>query len=211
MYSHILWDWNGTLLDDVDWAIAAANTLLAARSLPIIDRAAYYRHFTFPVRQYYKNIGFTFEEETFEDVSAQYIRLYHEGDADHCPLHRHVRETLAALSERGVRQVILSASEKGNLATQVGRYDIGGYFDDILGIDNIYAASKVEIGRAYLTRAAVKKALLIGDTLHDREVAAALGADCILIANGHQSRETLLTAGVPVLDDLSQLRLVHSA
>ena len=47
-------------------------------------------------------------------------------------------------------------------------------------------------------------AVMIGDSLHDAEVARALGTRCILVARGHQSRETLLEAGVPVADSLRQ-------
>ena len=31
---HVIWDWNGTLLDDVGHAVATMNTLLAPRGLP---------------------------------------------------------------------------------------------------------------------------------------------------------------------------------
>jgi len=48
-----------------------------------------------------------------------------------------------------------------------------------------------------------KKALLIGDTLHDYEVAQALKVDCLLIAKGHQSEAILRTSAVPVLEDIT--------
>ena len=43
---------------------------------------------------------------------------------------------------------------------------------------------------------------MIGDTLHDADVARAMGCRCILVCGGHQLPETLKTAGVPVADTL---------
>jgi phosphoglycolate phosphatase len=83
-------------------------------------------------------------------------------------------------------------------------FNIEQYLDDVIGISNIYAESKVSVGREYITRSGIDtgKTVLIGDTVHDYEVAQALGVDCILIANGHQSKHRLLECGGPVLDDI---------
>ncbi|MDR2569759.1 MAG: HAD family hydrolase, partial [Oscillospiraceae bacterium] len=77
------------------------------------------------------------------------------------------------------------------------------YFDELLGLSDIYAKSKIDIGLDYLSRKNAEKAILIGDTIHDYEVASALGIDCVLIPNGHQSREMLFSCNVPILDDIS--------
>ena len=54
---HIVWDWNGTLLDDVDAGIGALNRMLADRGLPAITRDFYRARFRFPVRPLYFEIG----------------------------------------------------------------------------------------------------------------------------------------------------------
>jgi len=56
-----------------------------------------------------------------------------------------------------------------------------------------------------MTRKGIIDALLIGDTVHDYEVAKALGVDCVLIPNGHQSREKLLLCNVPILDNITHV------
>ena len=33
-HRHLIWDWNGTLLDDLDLSVDVMNTLLARRGLP---------------------------------------------------------------------------------------------------------------------------------------------------------------------------------
>ena len=203
-YTHIIWDWNGTLLDDADWCLTVINILLTDRNLPSIkDIDAYRSIFGFPVIDYYRRAGFDFAKEPFEVPAKEYIRLYH-SDAGRFRLFDGASEALAAANKMGLRQVILSASEQNNLRSQVCLFDIERYLDDILGVSDIYAESKLSIGKSYIDGIS-GKAVLIGDTVHDYEVASALGADCILISNGHQRKHTLIECGVPVLNDITEV------
>ena len=106
---------------------------------------------------------------------------------------------LAEVQRMGIKQVILSASQMSNLETQISSFDIIDYFDDLLGLTDIYANSKVDIGKKYISQNEIRKAVLIGDSRHDFEVAQEMFIDCLLISNGHQSKEALLSCGVPVL------------
>lgn len=87
----------------------------------------------------------------------------------------------------------------------MGNFAISDYFDATLGLDDIYAASKVEIGKKYMAEHQIDRAVLIGDSTHDFEVADAIGADCILVSNGHQSAAMLEKCGVTVLENISEL------
>ena len=86
-------------------------------------------------------------------------------------------------------------------------YGLRKYFTHVAGLDNIYAASKLHLGQDLIQRLGLGKrqAMVVGDTEHDYEVARAMDADCILIANGHQSKTRLQALGVPVLDDVRSL------
>ena len=207
-YTHVIWDWNGTLLDDVAWCMTTINTMLAKRGLPVLGGlAAYHRVFGFPIIDYYRRAGFDFEKEPFEKLAAEYIDFYHSGDGD-AALFPGARSLLGDVQRSGMRQVILSASELGNLFLQMQPFGIDAYFDEIFGISDIYAASKIDIGQAYIARAKPEKAVLIGDTAHDKEVADALGTDCILVANGHQSKDALRSRNAVVVDRLTDVRCV---
>ena len=60
-YTHAVWDFNGTILDDVEAGILAVNRLLSERGLPTISgREDYYRVFRFPIRSYYEALALTF-------------------------------------------------------------------------------------------------------------------------------------------------------
>ena len=198
----VLWDWNGTLLDDLTYAIGVRNRTFPAFGLPRIGSVAeYHRQFTFPVRRYYERAGVT--DETFVAVAHAWMAEYVRG-FDTVPLHVDAAEALARFAAAGVRQAVLSATRRDMLESQIARFPIRAYFTDVLGLSDIYARSKEAVGLDYLARCGVPAAstLMIGDTLHDAEVARAMGTGCVLVARGHQSRETLLTAGVPVMDTL---------
>ena len=205
-YSHVIWDWNGTLFNDVGWCVKVINKMLSARGIKTLKSVSeYYNAFCFPIINYYKNVGFDFSKEPFEKLAIEYISLYHSGKSGNCKLYKNTGLVLEALKENGVIQVVLSASETGNLLSQMGEFDINYYFDEILGLSDIYAKSKIDIGLDYMRRKNVARALLIGDTEHDLEVANALGVDCVLISSGHQSREKLLACNVPVAEDITQI------
>jgi len=206
-YAHVIWDWNGTLLDDTDWCLTVVNTLLMNRNLPLIkDIDAYRDIFGFPVIDYYRRAGFDLDNEPFEIPAREFIQLYHSDDS-RFRLFDGAGEVLASVKKMGLQQIILSASELNNLCSQTGLFDIEHYFDDILGISNIYAESKVHIGQSYIAGNDIcgSNVVLIGDTVHDYEVAAALAVDCILIANGHQNKHRLFECGVPVLNNIKEV------
>ena len=204
-YDYIIWDFNGTLLDDVMTGIASVNKLLSDRGLDIITSIEQYRSvFRFPIIDYYKSLGFDFDREPYEVLAPMWVELYLEYVKD-ATLYADVKDTLEHLRRANTNQVILSATERGMLIRQIEELGISEYFEEILGLDNIHAGSKLSLAYDWRTRHTDVNAVLIGDTDHDVQTADALGADCILVARGHQSKEYLSTLGVPVLDDFSQL------
>lgn len=207
-YKHIIWDWNGTLFDDVNLCIEIINSMLVKRQLPEISFDEYRDIFSFPVINYYQKIGFDFELEPFESISTEFITQYEKMRVQ-CSLMSDALETLEQISRLTVTQSILSASKQSYLSKAVLDYGLDKTFVVVNGLDNHHATSKVELGKEFITNSMLdpSKILLIGDTTHDAEVAASIGADCCLIPNGHQSSERLMDCGVPVVESLSKLSL----
>lgn len=205
-YNHIIWDWNGTLFDDVDLCIEIINSMLEKRRMPVISFDEYRDIFSFPVINYYKKIGFDFELEPFESISTEFISQY-EKLRSGCSLMSDAVETLEHISQSGVTQSILSASKQSYLSKAVIEYGLDKSFVAVSGLDHHHATSKIEIGKEFITRSGFdpSKILLVGDTTHDAEVATAIGADCCLIPNGHQNANKLMECRVPVIDSLSRL------
>ena len=202
MIRQILWDWNGTLLDDLEYGIRVRNRTFPAFGLPTMDSVEeYHRQFTFPIRLYYERAGVT--DENFVDVAHAWMGEYVRGFSK-VKLHADALEVLEGFAKAGLRQVVLSATKRDMLEEQIAQFRIRSHFAEVLGLGDIYAGSKEDIGRQYLQTCGIAphETLMIGDTLHDADVARAIGANCVLVARGHQSRDTLLTAGVPVVRNL---------
>ena len=198
----VLWDWNGTLLDDVWTGTAAMNALLEKYKLPLLRDTAHYREvFCFPISEYYEKLGVG--GDLFPITSHEWMDEYNAREGQ-CLLREGALEALHAFQAAGWRQAVLSASKLDNLLLQMQRYDVLPFFDAVLGLDHIYATSKVEIGREWLRAQQIDPAdcVMLGDTLHDAEVARALGCRCILAVGGHQSEAVLRTAGCEVAESV---------
>jgi len=205
--SLVLWDWNGTLLDDVDVCVDCLNRLLAEHGYPQHYTLPQYRAiFGFPIEDYYVRAGFDFSRHSFAELARRYMELYIPG-AEVCCAADGAREVLEQFRRSGRRQVILSASPVGTLQRQVSHLSLDGYFDELLGLGDIYGKSKVDMARGWMARSGLAPAagVMIGDSLHDAEVAAAIGVRCILCAAGHQTRAALESAGCPVVDSLREI------
>jgi phosphoglycolate phosphatase len=204
----VVWDWNGTLFDDVDCCLDVANQLLGEFGLPQLDGVAgYHAKFRFPIVDYYRDLGFdTSSTGNFHVAAARYIELYTAASGS-CALHDGALAALTALQAAGVRQVLISASQRDNLAAQVAPFGLEGVLDGVHGIDDIYAASKEAIARGWLETEclAPDTVLFVGDSEHDAEIARALGARCVLYSGGHHSRTHLESLGAPVIDDLREV------
>lgn len=202
----IIWDWNGTLLNDLDLCISCINILLEKRNLPLLNKAVYKEAFTFPVKDYYQAIGFDFSKEDFSIPAHQFIRLYGEN-VKSCSLHPTVSLVLQFFKDSGVRQFVLSAMQQDMLEDTLKHNKIFDYFEGIGGLNDHYAVSKIERGRQLIVDFQIEKnnSRIIGDTIHDFEVASELGIECILVANGHQSEVRLKTTGAVVVPSLEIL------
>lgn len=201
MYDTIIWDWNGTLLDDLDLSIKAVNVLLKERNLPILTLNRYKDIFGFPVINYYEKAGFDFSKEPFEIPARQYVKLYASGESD-LKLFPDVVDTLSFFKDNNYRQIVLSAMKEDNLRKMISNAGISHFFDGIFGIKDNYAREKVSIGKQVVENLNLnpEKCLMIGDTLHDAEVAEQCGFDCILFSGGHVAKQRLETTGFKIID-----------
>jgi len=199
-YDLLIWDWNGTLLDDVETCVAVMNDCLGRRNLPLLTRDRYCEIFEFPVINYYRRLPFDFQRETFEQVGGEFLRGY-EQRMFQCALHEGALDVLGAARQRGIRQFILSALFEDYLLKILDFFRLREYFPQVFGLADRFAEGKTELGREMLAKTGVDpaRALMIGDTLHDHEVARAMGVDCVLVGKGHNAPARLAATGVRVI------------
>jgi phosphoglycolate phosphatase len=204
-YKHIIWDWNGTLLDDAWLCVEILNRMLARRGMRTTTLPEYQEDFDFPVINYYIKLGFDFEKEPFDDIAREYIRAY-ESAYRKCRLRQGVIDIIKQFKTRGILQSVLSASQRSSLIKALELFDLKNFFENIAGLDDYYAHSKIDAAKKLLKDITVngKEILLVGDTTHDYVVACILGTDCLLLPAGHQSKERLVARGAKVCDSFEE-------
>ncbi len=202
----IIWDWNGTLLNDTSICLESINLMLSKRNIPKIDMKTYQQVFTFPVRDYYQAVGFDFSVEPFEELAHEFIMLY-KSRLHKSELADDAIQSLEYFKDNNMQQYILSAMQQNALEKSIRALNIYDFFDIIKGIGDDYAAGKASNGKWLIDYYGLdpKELCLIGDSTHDAEVAQLMGCECLLISSGHQSHKRLENTGETVLRNLSEL------
>ena len=75
-YKNIVFDFNGTIINDVDLCINLLNEMLVMKNHQEVRREDYFDIFTFPIIEYYKKAGFDFVGYTFEELANYFINKY---------------------------------------------------------------------------------------------------------------------------------------
>lgn len=204
-YDYIIWDFNGTLYDDLDICLDCLNAMLERRGMRTLGMEEYKRVFGFPIRDYYGRVGFDFERESYEnDIAPEWLNEYVTRSVD-CKTNRGVEDTLKKVRDKGIRQIVISASAEEMLKRQLKDLGIDKYFDEIKGIGNIHGRGKDDIAVEWRKSHSDAKILFIGDTEHDFEVAGKIGAECVLVTFGHKDRASLERCGCRVVDSLDEI------
>ena len=183
MEKYIFLDFNGTVLDDVDLCFNLLNEMLYEKEKITVDLEGYKNIFDFPIIKYYVAAGFDFSKYTFEELANYFIVEYRRRTETETKIFEDLPLFAKMLKEVGYKIVICSASQKPLLLEQLAFFGILDLFDDVIGLDNHYAASKLELAKNYVKNQNVdfEKSFFIGDTTHDAEVGKECGLNVILV------------------------------
>ncbi len=209
-YKHVIWDWNGTLVDDTWLCVEVLNALLNRRGRRPISEIEYREHFEFPVIKFYEYLGLDTDENNYEQTSREFITDYESRWLEQCALHQDACDVLQAITAKGLTQSVLSAARQETLELGIDHYGIASHFMGLVGTDNIHAEGKISRGLYWVEQLpwSPTQIVLIGDTLHDLEVAQAIGSDCILLAHGHHTAQRLASTGKRVAHSLRELEVL---
>ncbi len=194
----IVWDFNGTLLNDVETCLDALNVILRQRHLPPLTLTQYRHTFLFPVADFYRSLGIDPTQEPHWDAIAESFHLRYLFSKK-LRLQPGALDAVRYFHTLGIRQGVLSALEQGILEVQLRQFSLAPYMDFVVGSHSYLGASKAE---AAATLHLPPTTLMIGDTLHDAEVAQTLGWRCLLCAAGHQDSARLSIAAYPYIPSL---------
>jgi phosphoglycolate phosphatase-like HAD superfamily hydrolase len=206
---HLVWDWNGTLFDDLDLVVRSVNAGLASIAGPTIDAELYRTHYTRPVKLFYDRLlGRELTDEEWLHLDDAFHRAYiDEIESAFLTVDAHL--ALEKLAAGGHTQSLLSMFPHEHLLPIVDRLEIGQYFDRIDGLQGV-GASPGDPKVTYLVRhlEALTKSdppgsfAVIGDTPDDAVAGQAVGASVVLYDGGSHHRSALDATGVPVVSTL---------
>ena len=187
---YVLWDWNGTLLDDTQAALDTLNEMLRRRGRETIAMDYYRDHFAFPCRPFYEAIGMHVPDAEWDALAREYHAIY---SAQPVRLNAETMAALERVKAAGVRQSIISALRQDLLDDVTKAFGVAPYMECIYGTDNLDGASKLDRAHELMTQLVstaregdrmLSDVVMIGDALHDKEVADALGVRCVLCGQG---------------------------
>ena len=202
----ILWDWNGTLINDASLCVDILNNILFLHDQPSISIEYYRNNFSFPVSDFYKRIYLPSSGKKFDEVSLCFISEYRLKWKE-CNLHQGVFQILKMIQQLGLKQSILSAGNQSDVELYVDHFKLESFFYQVFGTDNIKAEGKIELGKKFITDSNLRpeEILLVGDTIHDLEVANEIGCSVLLFSQGHNSNNQLSGYSVQIINDLMEV------
>lgn len=184
---HIIWDWNGTILNDLEHTVATLNHTLKDQNIASLSLEDYKKQFGFPVKDFYDDLGVDYTHRSFAELCDDFVAFWMNGAAKCKPFPFIFDQLQKNHSEQKV-QSILSATDQENLDLLIDQFELRHFFTNVYGIADKFAASKIDRGRELIEVSgfAKEESVLVGDTLHDLEVGEELGIDVVLVSHGHQ-------------------------
>ncbi|WP_206957593.1 HAD family hydrolase [Trinickia acidisoli] len=203
---HIVFDWNGTLLDDIELAVKSVNLCARRFDVASVTRERYREAFHFPIASFYATLGFDLERTPFAEIVQRYLEHF-DANVAQCPLHDGVTALLDAAADAGVGVSVLSASHRDTLTKVLDAKALLPRFAHVVGLTHNLATSKTAEAALLQKRLGGEAArtLFVGDTTHDCEVAHSVGWTPLLVSTGHQTAARLLSSGATVLNGLGEL------
>jgi len=206
MIESIIWDWNGTILDDVDNNVNAVNMILQKRNLTIITKEEYRKKIKIPIKNFYNEIGLeTNDPEIYNLITIDYWKYYNIAYKNNTKVNNGLVNILNKLKENNIKNYLLSATQHDELKKQVESKGMETFFNMIIGNNNSEVKNKLEKAKELIKNKNIKinSTILVGDMISDYELAEKLGVKCILYSNGHQ--EIKMEKGIDVINDFEEI------
>jgi phosphoglycolate phosphatase-like HAD superfamily hydrolase len=196
--AHLVWDWNGTLLDDLTLVVDATNASLAGVGGPRVTAKEHRRDFRRPISAYYEHVlrrPITLAEFGFLD------RAFHDAYRAGLPACELAVDALAAIAQWRGTQSLLSMWFHQELVPTVAERGLTAHLSRVDGLrDSVGGGPKAPHLRAHLSALGMRgeDCVLIGDSVDDAEAAVTVGARVVLYRGGFTDDDRLVATGAPV-------------
>ncbi len=201
---HVVWDWNGTLLDDLPIVLASVNHGVAPYRSEPVTIEDYRTHYTRPVKRFYDALlGRDVGNDEWIDLDSRFHMAYRQK-LDKAMLAAGATEALERAARVGLSQSLLSMYPHADLIPLVNEAGIEHHFDRIDGLRGPPGDRKARYLESHLDELEVDATdtVVVGDTPDDAAAAAEIGAACVLVDGGGHHREVLEATGVRVASGL---------
>lgn len=201
---HVIWDWNGTLLDDLDVVIEAANVGLVQFGVGPIDENLYRDHFTRPVRAFYDSLfGRPISDAEWETLNHVF-HVEYMARADAAELSEDALEALDRVGTGPDAQSLLSMSPQEWLEAIVERKGVLHRFSLVSGLTGETGGLKARHMEEHIEGLGLNPAqtVVIGDTPDDATAARHAGARVVLYDGGSHHLPVLRQTDAPVAHSL---------
>jgi phosphoglycolate phosphatase len=215
MIKLVAFDWNGTILDDVEGTLEANNRVLEHFGLPVITLEQYREHFRVPIRDYWIALGL--DPEFFDQHSEEQEKVFlsnYEPQENKFHNRSGIKEVLEFLKDKGIEGIIFSNHIVPHIETQLERLGIKNCFTKILarplhGRDHQLKRFKDGFLNNFVRTNNLKpdEVLVIGDTDEEVEIGKKYGYVTVALKGGHNSTSRLEAVQPDFLiDDMKDLK-----
>ncbi|MFF3403050.1 HAD family hydrolase [Streptomyces sp. NPDC002659] len=204
-----MWDWNGTLLDDVQLAVQATAAALTGKLRGQLTVERFRGNFSQPLRKFYEKL---LERPVGDDELRQIIERYRSvyyGNHHKCQLRSGALEALSGISDQGHQNSLLSLADHNYLTASAFHLDIADRFVLIEGSRQRISAGKTQALARHLEHLKISppdsRVIVVGDTVEDAAAASALGLEAILVEHGYATSDALQKADTAIVSDLRSM------
>ncbi len=207
--AHLIWDWNGTLFDDLPIVVEAVNAALISKGANPIDAATYRARFVRPLNLFYEDLfGHTVDDALLADLDDIFQQAYWDA-FDRASLAADARAAVRMAADRGATQSVASMLWHDMLVPTVKGFGLDEYMLALDGNRGTAGETKEEHMVGHVRRLVTMYPRLrpatmtvVGDITDDARAARGAGVSCILFDGGSQTRDALEAEQCPVVDSL---------
>jgi phosphoglycolate phosphatase-like HAD superfamily hydrolase len=200
--THLVWDWNGTLLDDLSLVVSSTNHVFATVGGRSVDADEHRSRFRRPVAEFYAEI---LERAVDDEEFGRLDRIFHDAYRMGLTTMTLAADAMAAIRSWPGSQSLLSMWFHDELVPAVETYGLSGVFARVDGL-RTEVGGDLKAGHLAVHLAGLgipgDQVVLIGDSLDDAAAADSVGAKAVLYTGGFTAPARLRASGLPVADTL---------
>lgn len=207
-YQLVIFDWDGTVMDSTGRIIACMHKAGADLCLPVLEDDAVREIIGLGLPEALRTLYPGIDDQALEHMRERYAVHFVAAEASPSQLYPGARQTLAALRGAGLRLAVATGKSRKGLDRVWASSGLGNSFDASRCADETHSKPHPAMVTELLTelRVAPERALVVGDTSFDLQMARDAGVDRVAVSYGAHPVDRLMNFHpLAVIDALPQL------